>query len=391
MKQIVCLLVLSAWAGPGLAQNTSDGPTGFSFAGIPALNYNSDEGIGYGARASLYNHAEGGYNPYFYTIEANVFLTTGGRRQVFLFFDSPHLLGPNERLTSEIKYEKFDPSPFYGIGNDTPYDEDLIDEESPGFLNDDFYGFNRARFTVWTTYQRRFGPFKALGGLVLVHSDIALYADPTVLRMDEAATGKEGGFTNTLKLGLIYDTRDFEPAPERGVWADAVLEVSDGLWGSDYDYARLTLTNRQYVTLARNVVFAQRLVFEKSWGDLPFYEMAFFGSSFKIDEGLGGAKSIRGQLRNRFQGPMKLFGNLELRWRLWDFQILAQDLYLALSAFLDYGRVWRDDEGFSLGGLHTGQGGGLHLGWNETFIITADVARSDEVDLAFYLGIGYLY
>ena len=41
--------------------------------------------------------------------------------------------------------------------------------------------------------------------------------------------------------------------------------------------------------------------------------------------------------------------------------------------------------------FHTGQGGGVHLGWNETFIITADVATSNEVDLAFYLGIGYLY
>ena len=59
------LLRLSALTRPGLAQDTaeSDGPTGFTFAGIPAVNHNTDEGIGYGARASLYNHAEGGYSP----------------------------------------------------------------------------------------------------------------------------------------------------------------------------------------------------------------------------------------------------------------------------------------------------------------------------------------
>ena len=391
MKHLALLLLLGFCAGPGFAQDADDGPTGFTVAGIPALNYNSDEGIGYGARASLYNHAEGGYNPYFYTIEANIFLTTGGRRQFFLFFDSLHLLGPKERLTSEIKYEKFDPSPYYGIGNDTGYDEDLIDEESPAFLNDDYYGFERERFTLWITYQRRFGSFRVLGGLGLVHSDIAFYDAPTLLQRDHQAFGKQGGFTNYVKVGLIYDTRDFEPAPGRGDWSDVILEVSDGAWGSDYDYARLTLTNRHYVTLARNVVFAQRIVFEKSWGDLPFYEMTFFGGSFKIDEGLGGAKSIRGQLRNRFQGPMKLFGNLELRWRLWDFQILDQNLYLALSGFLDYGRVWHEGEAFAVRDFHTGQGGGVHLGWNETFLVTADVARSNEVDLAFYLGIGYLY
>ena len=65
MKPLTVLLLLGLCAGPSLAQDTADGPTGFTFAGIPALNYNSDEGIGYGARASLYNHAEGGYNPYF--------------------------------------------------------------------------------------------------------------------------------------------------------------------------------------------------------------------------------------------------------------------------------------------------------------------------------------
>ncbi len=88
---------------------------------------------------------------------------------------------------------------------------------------------------------------------------------------------------------------------------------------------------------------------------------------------------------------MKLFGNLELRWRLWNFTFFEQNFYLALSGFLDYGRVWRDGEAFSLGGLHTGLGGGFHLGWNETFIVTANLATSDEVTLAFYLSFGYLF
>ncbi|MCH8247271.1 MAG: BamA/TamA family outer membrane protein, partial [Bacteroidetes bacterium] len=252
IKDPFVLLLLGLMVQPGLAQSPAEaaGPSGFTFAGIPNLNYDSDEGIGYGARASLYNHAEGGYSPYFYTVEANVFLTSRGRKQFFLFFDSPHLLGPKQRLTGEIRYEKFDPAPFYGLGNDTPYDEDLIDEESAAFVNEDYYGFKRARFTVWTTYQRRFGPFKVLGGLGLVHSEIALSDGPTLLQTDEAVTGKAGGFTNYVKVGLIYDTRDFEPAPSRGDWTDVIVEVSDERWGSDYDYARLTLTNRHYVSLA---------------------------------------------------------------------------------------------------------------------------------------------
>ena len=391
--RIVLLLFLSALVGPVSAQHASQDrtPTGFTFAGLPALNYNSDEGIGYGARLSLFNHAEGGYTPYVYTLEADVFFTTGGRRQAFVFFDAPHLLGPAHRITGEVKYQRFDPAPYYGLGNTSSYEEALIDDQHPAFIHENYYGFERTRVTAWATYQRRLGAFSVLGGVGLAHSAIALLDGRTLLQEDEALVGLDGGFTNYVKAGLIYDTRDFEPAPSRGLWTDVLFEHANTLWGSDYGYTRLTFTHRHYLTLRPRLVFAQRFVFEKGWGSMPFYEMAFYGGSFKIEEGLGGSKSVRGHLRNRFLGPTKLFGTLEIRWRVWDVTLLHQDLYLALSAFLDYGRVWRDGAPFSLRTLHTGQGGGLHVGWNETFIVTANIARSAEVHRALYLTIGYLF
>ena len=390
LKYLTLFLLLAALAGPGAAQD-AEVPTGFRFAGIPVLNFNSDEGFGYGARAALYNHADGSYNPYLYTLETQLFFTTEGRRQVVLFFDAPHWPGPKQRLTAELRYQRFDPAPYFGLGNDTAYNEDLTDEESPAFIHEDYYGFRRTRTSAWASYQRRVGPIKVLGGLGIVHAEVTPYDGPTLLDAATEVNGKDGGFTNYLKAGLLYDTRDFEHAPSQGDWTDLIFEISNGLWGSHYDYARLTFTNRHYFTLARNVVFAERIVFEKSWGDIPFYETTFFGSSFKIEEGLGGSKSLRGHLLNRFTGPMKLFGNLELRWRIRTLTLFQQNLFAALSGFVDYGRVWRDGEAFSLSGLHTGQGVGFHMGWNETFIVTANFARSDEVSLAFYLSFGYLF
>ena len=385
------LLLVSVAARPGLAQDAADSPTGFKFAGIPVVNFSSDEGVGYGARASLFNHADGTYNPYLYTLETQLFFTTKGRRQVVLFFDAPHLPGRRQRLTAEFRYQRFDPAPYYGLGNDSDYDEALTDTLSPTFRHEDYYGFQRTRTSLWASYQRPLGPIKLLAGLGVVHSDITLYDGPTLLLTEPDLLGRDGGFTNYVKVGLLYDTRDFEPAPGRGDWTDLILEMSHNVWGSDYDYARLTFTNRHYITLAKNLVFAERIIFEKSWGDIPFYETTFTGSSFKIEEGLGGSKSIRGQRLNRFAGPTKLFGNLEVRWRITSFTLLQQDLFIALSGFVDYGRVWRGDEGFTLSNLHLGQGVGFHGGWNETFIVTANFARSDEVNMAFYLSFGYLY
>jgi len=35
--------------------------TGWGWGGVPAINYNADEGFGYGVVGNVYNYAEGGY------------------------------------------------------------------------------------------------------------------------------------------------------------------------------------------------------------------------------------------------------------------------------------------------------------------------------------------
>ena len=67
--------------------------TGFNVSGIPVLNYNSDEGFGYGARVSFYSYARGGYNPYFYLIDTQVSFTTRGKKEVFVFLTHLFCLG----------------------------------------------------------------------------------------------------------------------------------------------------------------------------------------------------------------------------------------------------------------------------------------------------------
>src|SRR5690348_8751988 len=66
-------------------------PTGWDIAGVPALNFDADEGFGYGAVLELYNYGLG-VQPYRYTIQPTVFLTTEGRRDYTLLFDAPALL-----------------------------------------------------------------------------------------------------------------------------------------------------------------------------------------------------------------------------------------------------------------------------------------------------------
>ncbi len=100
----------------------------WEFAGVPSLNYDADEGFGYGAAVELYRHAPGA-KPYKFTLQPNVFLTTGGRRDFTLFFDAPQLV-PGWRIDAFVGSEQQIASPYYGVGNDVPYDSLLEGRQS---------------------------------------------------------------------------------------------------------------------------------------------------------------------------------------------------------------------------------------------------------------------
>ncbi|MBI1930376.1 BamA/TamA family outer membrane protein [Candidatus Poribacteria bacterium] len=383
---LVCLTMAQlTWAESPPAR------TGFSVAGLPLTNYNSDEGLGYGANLALYNYASGGYSPYFYLTQAEVFLTTRGKDYAFLFFDSPHLI-PQYRLSAELRFENDVFSPFYGVGEQTKFDKDFTDESAKAFIDEHYYSFGRERLKLTAdlqrfVWQRR---LRALVGLGVFRTEITPNEKRSLLR-EQGPLGIEGGWTNYLKFGLVYDTRDNEPAPTRGAWSEVIVETSNKLLGSDYTFNRVTVTDRRYYRILKELVYANRVVFETMSGDVPFYEMSPFASSFKREEGLGGAKSMRGLPRNRFIGKTKLFANLELRWTMFRFQKWNQDFFVATNIFADIGRVWKENPTLTLKDFQLARGGGVRLGWNQNFIVAVDVGNSKEAPFALYIGLGYLY
>src|SRR4051812_24538827 len=102
MKRLLALTGL--FIGSVASAQTS--ARGLEKSGLPAINFNSDEGFGYGVTAQVYQYGDGSLKPYMYTIQPLVFLTTKGRRDVSLFFDAPHLLPANWRLSSYVGREQ---------------------------------------------------------------------------------------------------------------------------------------------------------------------------------------------------------------------------------------------------------------------------------------------
>lgn len=392
------LLVSSFATLAGRAQSAADSLQGIQLAGLPVLGYNSDEGLNYGARLSVFHHGHGGYSPYWFVIEGQLLATQAGRVDGFLFFDAPHLLPHQQRLTAQVAYHEYNQAPFYGVGNGTRFDESVITEDNAQFIQEGYYQYERTRFAASFTYQRPLGPLQGVAGLGITHTIVETSKRPSIFDtpFGRHTPGLAGGFTNFLKLGLSYDTRDFEPAPTQGFWTDVVGEFVSPLLGSDYTYTRFTLTHRSYHQLRPGLVFAERILAEHTVGTMPFFEMAYHGGSFRGFEALGGSKSLRGHAQNRFSGPSKLMVNAELRWRYWDFSLLRQALFGAASLFVDTGRVFAPEAAYRVASdtfadFHTAYGMGLHGGWNETFIVTLNIGRSSEIERAIYMSIGYLF
>ncbi|MCK7536957.1 MAG: BamA/TamA family outer membrane protein [Marinilabiliales bacterium] len=72
---------------------------------------------------------------------------------------------------------------------------------------------------------------------------------------------RDGGMNNYLKLGLVYDTRDNEACPMKGLWSEAIFIVAPGFIGDgDYSYLRLAINHRQYFSLIKDdLSFAYRI------------------------------------------------------------------------------------------------------------------------------------
>jgi len=241
------------------------------------------------------------------------------------------------------------------------------------------------------------------------------YVDWGLIKADQA----KGGNHTILKGGLVYDTRDNEPNPFTGIWTELQLHYAPSfLSNRDYGYGRIILTHRQYFTLIPEWMnLAYRLSYQgKIGGEMPFYMMPFmFQTAPKLTEdGIGGAKTVRGVKRNRIVGDGFAFGNIELRGKILRTTVLNQNIYIALSAFADAGMVTQKYK-FNSSGIpgtlpddlpdqildlnakevpHIGFGGGIHFALNQNFIVTVDygmAAKKEDGDSGLYINLNYLF
>lgn len=434
-KALILVIVVIFTFGLSFGQ---DAPTGWSFGGVPAIAYNSDTGFLYGAILNIYNYGDGSQYPdYRHSTYLEWSRTTKGSGKNILQFDSKYLLPWDLRITADLSYLTEAALPFYGFnGAESIYYPEYEDDEDDAYKSRVYYRHARDILKFTADFQKKilkdynlralvgFGYQNTEISTVDIESlnegkdeadqlpDVDLLYDIFIKQGAISADEAEGGLTNSIKFGLVFDTRDNEPNPMKGIWTEALITTVPDAIGNDFSYTLLTATHRQYFTLIENdLSFAYRVAYQGVIsGEIPFFMLPFYPGSYKTDEGFGGSKTLRGILKNRIVGNAVGFANLEARWKFLHTKLFGQDLYLALNAFLDAGQVisrydspgyeaYYDDVINAFGDaeeekLHIAYGGGFRIALNQNFIIAIDYGLAgDEQDgtSGLYIGLGYLY
>ena len=448
MKRILSSLLLCIATCGLFAQESKEEivKTGWNFGPLPVVGWDSDLGFQYGACVDIFNFGDGSnYPSYNYKMNFEASTYTGGSSLLRCNGDFKTLI-PDGKLFFDCTYfnaKKFD---FYGFnGYASPYmpghlypavSGDVLDKSTTSA----FYWMKRNQFRLITSVQRRitgnlhwaagFGYYNiqtgnvAIGGYENQKTLYDLYRQFGLIRENEA----NGGNVLQLKAGLIYDTRDHDSDPTRGVNIEATLVgAPDIIDREGYSNLGFTFVGSHYVPVWKDkLTFAYRLgVQTKLAGEIPYYFINNLNTLFfrKVyTEGLGGNASVRGINRNGVVGNGMAWLNTEFRWRIVNFRFINQNFHIALNPFFDMGQViqpyrleeqkkayeeWRTpiggptkEEGnpFYSGNeekLHATAGCGLKIVMNRNFVISVEMARAldnrDGQKLWNNIGFNYLF
>ena len=365
--------------------------TGWNFGALPSVAFDADLGFQGGALANIYYYGDGSQYPeYIHSIYAEAAYTTKNYGIFRVNYDSKYLI-PNHRLTLDMTYQPDAMCDFYGYnGYQSIYNQNLHkwkkDQSKMGnpdeYQSRAFYKYKRDLFrfaadmegTIWKNIKWNAGI--GVLGYMIDECNIDMLNgknefDPNIPLADQKAMNENieglyekyvkwgiidpneanGGWHPYLRAGLTYDSRDQRTCPTKGIYADAFFTYTaafNAKYGmqadAGYNHLQFNFNFRHYVPVYRDrVTFAYRLGTQNNIaGNSPFYMNTYLNTLFiqrVMYEGLGGANSLRGIMRNRILANGFAYANVELRAKVAKFDIGKQHFYIGLAPFFDLGVI----------------------------------------------------
>lgn len=240
-----------------------DKKAGKYFTGIPLIGYDPEQGFNYGLAVQRYFNGPRDspyftHAPYRKKVSIAAANSTEGATRVVLAYDQPYVKDTPWRIGAYVGFVKTERENYFGNdarsldalsypGSSRTYEkiEDYYDSQDQVINGTTYSHYNRyfrqdliAAFNL--EYDLLGGKLRPLVGFQVDFADIDDYTGkgsnggtnaPTLLFTDQQngrINGFEGGWNNLIRMGITYDTRDYEPNPTRGGGGSVTRSGRDG-------------------------------------------------------------------------------------------------------------------------------------------------------------------
>ncbi|UII78785.1 metallophosphatase [Flagellimonas sp. CMM7] len=343
---------------------------------VPIIAVNPDDGLRIGV---LTNHVFHGLqrNPFTqrHTLGASYYTSTSGVNLIYKgeFSNIFHKWNFGlEGLYNSPSYA----SNFFGFGNETIYDKDLVD-----------FDFNRVRIKRWNAAISLIHRGRD-GGAFQIKSLIEYFdVENTEQRFIGSFPESDSVFEEQTYAGAEatykFENKDNKGFPTLGLDFDFTLgyktSVGNMTVKNSFGYLLPEIALNHRLTKRGSVILATKIGSKIILGDnFEFYHAAQ----------LGGDNGLRGFRNNRFTGKRSFYQNIDLRIPLGGTRTSIIPIRFGVTGSFDYGRVWIDNDTSGL--WHNNVGGALWV--SGVGAITANIAyynSSDGGRMLFVLGLAF--
>ena len=290
--------------------------TGYNLGPLPVVAFDADRGFQFGALLNLYNFGDGKNYPnpneqWYFEASAYTKESAINSYKFIVNYDNKTLI-PGVRMSICSGYYKDAALDFYGFnGYQSNYDMDMLAPtfefednkagekllnkyNNKGKLPKGFYRHGRdlikakvdftgeiAKNFYWEAGYHfqwlKAQSFSPKGYAVMANpADADMFIPRAELDGQDGTTlfdlykawdiipdsQANGGFTSGVRLGLMYDSRNVENNPTKGIWAEAHLDIAPKFLGTTHQHFTLSANMRQYLPIADNLTFAYRVAYQ---------------------------------------------------------------------------------------------------------------------------------
>ena len=284
---------------PNILYAQQDSVYASNFEVFPIVNYDSDAGFGYGAKAFLFNQLN--MNESFDLILYNS--TKGERwyRFVFSIMDMQRRQGKEYPLALDliIDYDKWINYRYYGV--EYFYERDSLTN---------YEVYTREPFEISSILSKGFTK-TFVASMGLKYKTISSYNFSINGELINTDNDFNNRFIKTLSIlaTIRWDSRNNFINPDKGTVLQMDADYAPKISFNNEDYLKLGLTFQNYLTLFDpQIVFASRLV-----GQIIFPDNV----PIQLQLPIGGNNTLRGLPQDRYLSASTLIINNEIRFPIW--------------------------------------------------------------------------